>query len=154
MKKYFKFLLLLFMLSCSPDDNTTYEVLTYPEYSADELDLITKINDFRFNHSPGLNELVLHDHMSALCKRNNDATLLANAPGHYDFEYTVLSIKHLGYTRVSQMIAYNFQTNQSILNALHNDTRTSHILVGDFTHIGLSKTQLNNRVYCTIIFAK
>jgi uncharacterized protein YkwD len=154
MKKYFKILLLLFLFSCSPDDNTTYEVFTYPQYSVDEQDLILKINNFRLLDPNNLNVLIVHEHMSGLCKRNNDAMISANEPGHYNFEYTTSSIKHLGYNKVSQMIAYNFQTNQSILNALQNDPTCLTILKGDFTHIGLSKTLVNNKMYCTIIFAK
>lgn len=151
------FAIVFTLISCSSDssEDTIAPIVENFSYSDTELDLMSKINDHRI--SVGLTPLEHINHISYKSSEHNDYMIENDVVGHQYFDQRATNIKQvLGAVKVSENVAYNFQSNEGVLNAwLLSDGHKENI-EGDFTHFGISvKTNpTNGRKYYTNIFMK
>ncbi len=149
------FILLFILLSfCSKNDSTQEpEFFTY-EYSADELNLLDIVNNYR--DSIGLNKLDEIQHISYECHEHNIYMIDNNVFNHDYFQSRCDNIiLVLDATHVGENIAYNYQANQSALDAWLGSDGHKENIEGDWTNFGVSITEgANNRRYITMIFVK
>ncbi|MDR6844402.1 CAP domain-containing protein [Flavobacterium granuli] len=162
--KLFRFIAIGFILtvftSCSSDDNSneTEEklpiVMAY-DYSPLELETMTLINNYRV--SVGLNALEKINHVSHKSEEHDKYMIANNVVNHDDFVARSENIiKALGALRVSENIAYNYNSAQGAFDAWMNSPGHRENIEGDFTHFGLSirENPINGRKYFTNIFVK
>jgi uncharacterized protein YkwD len=147
------------LVSCSKDEEATstndYRLVTAYDYTAEETDLATRLNDYRA--SQGLNRLEIVNHISFKSFEHNEYMIENNVVSHDHFELRADNIKHvLGAVRVGENVAYNFSTPASALNAWLNSPGHKANIEGDYTHFGVSITinPANGRRYFTNIFMK
>lgn len=146
------------LVSCSTEDSAdSSEKLRAENYAYNdiELDMMARINDYRA--SVGLSQLAPIDHISYKSGEHNDYMIENDVVGHYYFESRSNNIKQvLGAVRVSENLAYNYNTNNAALNAWLNSDGHKENIEGDYTHFGISiKTNpINGRKYYTNIFMK
>jgi uncharacterized protein YkwD len=146
------------MISCSSDSaSVETEELQAKEYaySQGEIDLMSKINSYR--KAMGLNELLPIEHISYKSFEHNNYMIDNEVVGHQYFESRAANIKQvLGAVRVSENIAYNYQSNAGVLNAWLNSEGHKVNIEGDYTHFGIAITEdpVTGRKYYTNIFMK
>ncbi|GGD31451.1 CAP domain-containing protein [Flavobacterium orientale] len=146
------------LVSCSTEDSAeSSENLKVENYAYNdiELDMMARINDYRA--SVGLPELAPIDHISYKSGEHNDYMIENDVVGHYYFESRSNNIKQvLGAVRVSENLAYNYNTNNAALNAWLNSDGHKENIEGDYTHFGISIkiNPANGRKYYTNIFMK
>lgn len=88
-------------------------------YSAEELEGVRLINEYRA--SIGLSTLTLDNYISTLCETHNQYMIQKNTASHDYFTTRADSIKaRLGATRVSEIVAYNYISPASVVNAWLN----------------------------------
>jgi uncharacterized protein YkwD len=152
--------ILSFMASCSPEDSDqTAEpqspvVLNY-EYSPVELETMTLINTYRI--SIGLNALETINHVSYKSEEHDNYMIANNVVNHDAFlARSENIIKVLGAKKVSENIAYNYNSAKEALDAWLKSEEHKKTIEGDFTHFGISirENPINNRKYYTNIFVK
>jgi len=150
--------MLFFLDLCSSDsseeDFTSQKVETYT-YSDTELALFSKINNYRA--SKGLSELDQIKHISFKSSEHNLYMINNGVIGHHYFDQRAANIKQvLNASKVSENIAYNYNSNEGVLNAWLNSEGHKAVIEGDFTHFGASITinPVNGRKYYTNIFMK
>jgi uncharacterized protein YkwD len=149
-------------VSCSPEDSNStpeYEtslpvVLNY-EYSPVELETMTLINNYRV--SIGLNALEKINHVSYKSEEHDNYMIANNVVNHDDFMARSENIiKTLGAKKVSENIAYNYNSAKGALDAWLKSEEHKKTIEGDFTHFGISvrENPINGRKYYTNIFVK
>jgi uncharacterized protein YkwD len=149
------------MNSCSSDDSESQstepvaqKVLSY-SYNTMELETMVLINKHRI--SVGLIPLEKINHMSFKSEEHVNYMIANNVVNHNDFVARSENImRTLGAKTVSENVAYNYNTPESVLNAwLASPTHKANI-EGDHTHFGISikENPTNGRKYYTNIFAK
>lgn len=152
------FAVLLTLISCSTEDSSDAEQELKVEnyaYNDLELDMITRINEYRI--SKGLNALETINHISYKSGEHNEYMIENDVVGHYYFQVRSNNIKQvLGAVDVSENLAYNYNTNNAAFNAWINSEGHKENIEGDYTHFGLSiKTNPDTgRKYYTNIFMK
>jgi uncharacterized protein YkwD len=151
--------MVLTLASCSNDDATDQkedlELITNYDYSAEELDLANRINEYRV--SAGLNTLEIVNHISYKSLEHNNYMITNNVVNHDYFDSRANNIiQVLGAVRVGENIAYNFSTPNSALHAWKNSPGHKANLDGDYTHFGISITinPENGKKYYTNMFMK
>lgn len=150
-----------FMTSCSTEDSdaSTSEaassiVLNY-DYSPAELETMTLINNYRV--SIGLNALEKINHISHKSEEHDNYMIANNVVNHDDFVARSENIiKALGATRVSENIAYNYNSPQGAFDAWLKSAEHRKNIEGDFTNFGISirENPSNGKKYYTNIFVK
>lgn len=160
---FFKILLIfaiLFSLSSCSDNEVSETILDKEnmvinyDYIAIETDLAKLINEYRA--SKGLNVLILDNYVSKISEGHDHYMIDKNKISHdlFDTRYNNIVNIH-GARKVSENVAYNFNTAQSTLNAWVNSPEHKANLDGDFTHFGISiKTNPNGVKFFTNIFMK
>jgi uncharacterized protein YkwD len=161
--KYFSFLtvILCFMVSCSTEDisgetasDVPAVVLNY-DYSAIELETMTLINNYRVNK--GLIALEKINHVSYKSKEHDEYMIANNVVNHDDFDARSNNImKVLGAKKVSENIAYNYNSAKGAFDAWLKSESHKENIEGDFTHFGISirENPANGKMYYTNIFVK
>lgn len=150
-----KLLLVLFtsilILSCSKDDEQVLVTYNYT-HSDSEIDLLNRINHYR--DSIGIGQVSLVGHISYKCGEHNDYMITNNVVNHdyfYDRSTNIEKICHA--TKVGEIIAYNYQTNKSVLIAWMNSPCHDTVIKSEFKRIGISiKENPDHRKYYTVIF--
>jgi uncharacterized protein YkwD len=143
--------------SCSTEDSVsdkTEIALKSYQYTSTELDLMDRINQHRAGK--GLPILQQIEHVSYKAYEHNLFMIENNQVSHQNFENRSNHLRQaLPASRVGENLAYNFQSNNGVLNAwLASDGHAKNI-EGDFTHFGISiSTDNNGRKYYTNIFIK
>ncbi|SHG14948.1 Cysteine-rich secretory protein family protein [Flavobacterium segetis] len=147
--------------SCSSDsvetsmvDAASEKIVSY-SYSSLELETMNLINAHRV--SIGLTPLEKINHMSYKSEEHDNYMITNNVVNHNDFVARSANImKTLGAKTVSENIAYNYNTPESVVNAWLASPGHKENIEGNFTHFGLAiKTSpTNGRKYFTNIFAK
>ena len=148
------------LVSCSTDskeDNTSSDktLVTNYDYSAEELQLAQKINEYRV--SQGLNSLEIVNHISYKSQEHNEYMIDNNVVNHdYFSERAENIIEVLGAVKVGENIAYNFSTPNSTMYAWLNSPGHKANLDGEYTHFGVSITinPANGKKYYTNMFMK
>lgn len=154
-KKLFVCLLLL-NLSCTPGsvDSSEVQVFDY-EYSSNEIELLQLINDYRITKN--MQPLIVINHISHLSFLHNQYMIKTNAVNHDGFvQRSEELIKLFKASNVSENVAYNFISNEGVLNAWLNSPNHKKNIEGDFTHFGLSiaEDSIKKKRYYTNIFIK
>ncbi|MFV8346103.1 CAP domain-containing protein [Flavobacterium sp. ZB4P13] len=149
------------MNSCSSDDSETQateaaaqKVVSY-SYNSIELETMDLINKHRI--SVGLNPLEKINHMSYKSEEHDNYMIANNVVNHNDFVARSENIiKILGAKTVSENIAYNFNTPQSVLDAWLASPSHKANIEGDHTHFGIAikENPTTGKKYYTNIFAK
>lgn len=149
------------MNSCSSDDSETQaadaaaqKVVSY-SYNSIELETMDLINKHRV--SVGLNPLEKINHMSYKSEEHDNYMIANNVVNHNDFVARSENIiKILGAKTVSENIAYNFNTPQSVLDAWLASPSHKANIEGDHTHFGIAikESPATGKKYYTNIFAK
>ena len=149
------------MNSCSSDesetpvaDSATLKVVSY-SYNDIELETIDLINKYRV--SKGLNALEKINHMSFKSEEHDDYMIANNVVNHNNFVARSENImKTLGAKTVSENIAYNYNTPESVLAAWLASPSHKANIEGNHTHFGMAikENPVNGRKYYTNIFAK
>ena len=129
------------MVSCSSDDaettTTSSKLVTEYNYNDTELRLVQLINDYR--QSLGLNRLEVINHISYKSEGHNEYMIEKQAMSHdYFQERSTNLIQVLGAERVSENVAYNYNTPESAFAAWKNSPGHRANIEGDFTHFGIS----------------
>jgi uncharacterized protein YkwD len=151
---------LTFLSSCSSEDNSNeteakLPIVTVYDYSPMELETMALINNYRVN--VGLNALEKINHVSHKSEEHDEYMIANNVVNHNDFVARSENIiKALGALRVSENIAYNYNSAQGAFDAWMNSPGHRENIEGDFTHFGLAirENPVNGRKYYTNIFVK
>jgi uncharacterized protein YkwD len=146
-------LILLILLSCTKDERINYPIYSYT-FNQTELDVMQVTNDYRT--SIGLNTLTPVQHFGYLCQQHNQYMITTHIISHDFFsERSNNIINTFHATNVGEVIAYNYTTPTSVLQAWLNSTEHKQIIEGNYTHFGISiREDSNGRKYYTFIFAK
>lgn len=139
------------MFGCSSDSEVIPPIMSY-SYSTTELDLIDKVNEYRTTN--GLNTLQPVEHVSYLCSEHNQTMIQIGIVGHQDFESRIHNLKlTMNVTNVSELVAGNFSTNQSVMSAFLNDSLCKKILdEQDKNRIGVAVSiSTSGKKYYTLI---
>ncbi|MFN3641256.1 MAG: CAP domain-containing protein [Flavobacterium sp.] len=157
LKAFLPIALVLFLASCSSEESSELELAKVETYLYNdvEMDMMSRINDYR--DEMGLPSLEPIEHISFKSSEHNDFMIQNEVVGHHRFELRSQNIRQvLGAVRVSENIAYNYNTNNAALNAWINSDGHRDNILGDYTHFGISiKTNpANGRKYYTNIFMK
>jgi uncharacterized protein YkwD len=153
-------LVLLFQTSCSSEDGSNeteakLPIVTVYNYNSLELETMALINNYRV--SVGLNALEKINHVSFKSEEHDDYMIANNVVNHDDFVARSENIiKTLGASRVSENIAYNYNSAQGVFDAWMNSPGHKENIVGNFTHFGIAirENPVNGRKYYTNIFVK
>ncbi len=147
--------------SCSPDDAvvpaqeaTSTSAVNYT-YSPAEVETMAIINKYR--ESVGLNSLQRINYASHKSEEHDNYMIANNVVNHDDFVARSENIlKVLGANRVSENIAYNYESSQAAFDAWLNSPAHKSNIEGNFTHFGISirVNPVNGRKYYTNIFVK
>lgn len=151
--------IVLTMMSCSSDSseatsNEVLEVQSYT-YTESEIDLMNRINAHRV--SQGLNELQPVEHISFKSFEHNEYMIENNVVGHQQFESRASNIKQvLGAVKVGENVAFNYQSNNGVLQAWLASEGHKENIEGNYTHFGISISidPETGRKYYTNIFMK
>ena len=149
------------MNSCSSDeseiaaaDASAQKVVSF-SYSTLELQTMDLINKHRV--SVGLKALEKINHMSFKSEEHDNYMIANNVVNHNDFVARSENIiKTLGAKTVSENIAYNYNTPETVLKAWLASPSHKANIEGDHTHFGIAirENPANGRKYYTNIFAK
>lgn len=149
------------MTSCSADSSenqtnvlATAKVVNY-SYNSIELQTMELINEHRV--SIGLNRLEKINHMSYKSEEHDNYMIANNVVNHNDFIARSENImKTLGAKSVSENIAYNYNTPESVVNAWLASPGHKENIEGNFTHFGIAikENPATGKKYYTNIFAK
>ena len=142
----------LLFLSCSKDnDKPTLKRFDYV-YSNNEIDLYNRINDYRI--TAGVNPLILVNHVSYKCMEHNEY-MMNNGVVNHDYFYNRSEniIKVCGATEVDEILAFNYPTNENVLNGWAGSSCHDTIIKSEHSRIGLSIRQNpDGKKYYTVIF--
>jgi uncharacterized protein YkwD len=123
-------------------------------YTTDETQVLTLVNDYRV--SIGLNKLEKIDYISIKSEEHDNYMISIGAVNHNYFQdrYENL-VQVIGAKNVSENLAYNYATSQSVVNAWLNSASHKANMQGDFTHFGIAiRTNAEGKKYYTNIFVK
>ncbi|TDD93893.1 CAP domain-containing protein [Flavobacterium cellulosilyticum] len=152
--------IILTMNSCTTDNSenatssvNSQEVLNYT-YDASEIEAMTLINNYRV--SIGLTALKEIKHISYKSEEHDHYMIANNVVNHNDFVARSENImKVLGAKRVSENIAYNYNSPQAAINAWLNSPNHKENIEGDFTNFGIAiRVDPDGKKYYTNIFVK
>ena len=154
--------LLFALVSCSSDASDDVTVMLndktlveHYEYDETETELIDLINDHR--QSLNLRALQPINHISYKSQEHNEYMIEKNVVNHDFFEERSQNlIQVLGALKVSENVAYNYNTPQAAVNAWLNSPGHKANIEGDFTHFGISVSMdpESGRKYYTNMFIK
>jgi uncharacterized protein YkwD len=149
------------MNSCSSDasqssavEAKSQAVINYT-YSADELETMKLINDYRV--SVGLNVLQKINYISQKSEEHDEYMIANNVVNHDDFVARSENIINvLGAKTVGENIAYNYSLPKAAFNAWLNSPSHKENIEGNFTDFGISirENPITGKKYYTNIFAK
>jgi len=153
-------LITLSLFSCSKEEvapdqpQTSAQVNVKYNYTTDELEVLTLINNYRI--SKGLNTLEKIDFIATVAEGHDNYMISVGQVSHNNFaeRYQAL-VTNLGAKTVSENIAYNYATPQGVFNAwLASDGHRVN-MEGDFTHFGIAiRANADGKKYYTNLFMK
>jgi uncharacterized protein YkwD len=153
MKTLIYIILCTLLISCSNDSVQEIEH-NYP-FNDSELELIDTINQHRVDIN--LLQLQILPHLGYLCFKNNQEMIKTGNICNCYLNEASNSVYRLYRTQyVSQIALVNYNTAQSAMNALMNDTTSKSIIQRNYTDIGVSiiKDPNTNRKYYTILLIR
>ena len=158
-KIVFLVLVSISIVSCSKDEAASAPVdLSQASakytYTAQETQVMTLVNNYRV--SQGLSVLAKIDYISIKSEEHDNYMISVGAVNHNYFQdrYENL-VQVIGAKNVSENLAYNYATPESVVNAWLNSTGHKANIEGDFTHFGIAiRTNSEGKKYYTNIFVK
>lgn len=115
MKFIITLLSFILLLGCSSDSEVIPPIMPY-NYSTSEVNLIEQVNNYRVTN--GLLPLQSVDHIGYLCSEHNQNMIQTEVVGHQNFEERINNLKlTMNATNVSELVGYNYSTNQSVITA-------------------------------------
>lgn len=123
-------------------------------YTTDETQVMALVNNYRV--SIGMKTLEKIDYISIKSEEHDNYMISTGAVNHNYFQdrYENL-VQVVGAKNVSENLAYNYATPESVFNAWLNSTGHKANIEGDFTHFGISiRTNSEGKKYYTNIFVK
>jgi hypothetical protein len=160
--RFLSILVLFCFISCSKSDSTVYTIHDYvydqnesdpTESPTDPHSLVGIIQKYRNDH--GLVMSQLNNHMSYTCGTHNDYMISKGVASQDYFTDAEKNLKNtLHVTRVGRIVAMNFSTNTSFLNAVVAKPACKAILEGDFALLGVSIKNDQGKKFYTVLFAK
>ena len=158
-KIVFLVLVSISIISCSKEEAASApvdlsQVNAKYTYTTEETQVMTLVNDYRA--SLGLNSLEKIDYISIKSEEHDNYMISIGAVNHNYFQdrYENL-VQVVGAKNVSENLAYNYATPESVVNAWLNSTGHKANIEGDFTHFGISiRTNSAGKKYYTNIFVK
>lgn len=149
------------LFSCSkeaatnePTAATSAQLNAKYNYSQDETDVLTLINNYR--KDKGLVTLEKVDFMSIKAEEHDTYMISVGTANHDYFQdrYEAL-VTNLGAKTVGENVAYNYTTPQGVFNAWLNSAGHRANIEGDYTHFGISiRTNADGKKYYTNLFMK
>ena len=147
------------IVSCSKDQAASVpvdlsQVNAKYSYTTEETQVMTLVNNYRI--SMGLNKLEKIDYISIKSEEHDNYMIATGAVNHNYFQdrYENL-VQVIGAKNVSENLAYNYTSPESVVNAWLNSSGHKANIVGDFTHFGISiRTNSEGKKYYTNIFVK
>jgi uncharacterized protein YkwD len=143
----------LLFTSCSKQDETIYPQYTY-NFSQQENAVMNATNVYR--NQIGLNTLKSIQHIGYISEEHNIYMIEQDTISHDYFQQrsdNLIQTLHAGH--VGEVLAYNYTSPQSVLNAWINSPGHKNIIEGDFTNFGIAiKQDSNGRKYYTFIFVR
>lgn len=155
MKYIFMLILLLTSLECSNTKEEPIPIEYEYQYNAEEINLMEITNQYRVYL--GLNQLTPIKHIGYLCEQHNYYMIEKDTMSHdYAYQRQVNLEKLYHASEIGEIIAFNYQNNQSVLSAWINSPDHVKILKrSSYTNFGVSiKQNSNNRKFYTFIFIK
>jgi uncharacterized protein YkwD len=155
--KYIILLIILFIpIGCDEQPPTPVPIEYSYNYNEQEIDLMSITNQYR--QSLQVNTLVPIGHIGYLCQEHNLHMIEKDTISHDYFYNRQVNIQQLyKATEIGEIVAYNYQTNQSVLQAWINSPDHFVVLTKPgYTNFGVSITidPTTNRKYYTFIFIK
>jgi uncharacterized protein YkwD len=155
--KYIILLVILFIpIGCDKQFPTLIPIEYSYSYNEQELDLMNITNQYR--QSLQVNTLAPIGHIGYLCQEHNLYMIEKDTISHDYFYDRQVNLEQLyKATEIGEIIAYNYQNNQSVLQAWIDSPEHAHILKkSTYTNFGVSITTdpTTNRKYYTFIFIK
>lgn len=144
----------LLLISCSkPQDEEVYTQYPY-NFSQQETAVMHVTNVYR--NSIGLDTLKSNQHTAYICSQHNDYMIEHDTMSHDYFQKRSDNIiKTLNASHIGEVLAYNYISPQSVLNAWISSPKHKVIIEGNFTNFGIAiKQDSNGRRYYTFIFIK
>jgi uncharacterized protein YkwD len=143
----------LLLISCSKQDQTIYPQYTY-NFSQEERDVMHATNVYR--QSINLDTLKSNQHIAYLCCEHNHYMIEKVIVNHdYFYDRSENLSKTLHTCSVGEVIAYNYNTPQSVLDAWITSPTHKSIIEGNFNNFGVSICEdSKGRKYYTFIFVK
>ena len=123
-------------------------------YTTEETQVLTLVNNYRV--SLGLSTLANIDYISIKSEEHDNYMISVGAVSHNYFQdrYENL-VQVIGAKNVSENLAYNYATPESVVNAWLNSAGHKANITGDFTHFGVAiRTNSEGKKYYTNIFVK
>lgn len=147
-------IMLLFPLGCDKQYPTPIPLEYQYTYSEQELDLMAITNQYR--ESQQLSTLTPIEHIGHLCKEHNLYMIKKDTTSHDYFYDRQVNLQQLyRATRVGEIIAYNYQTNQAVLQAwINSPIHFATLVRPGYTNFGVSivTNPINKKKYYTFIF--
>ena len=153
MKVKILLLFILLLISCSKQDEKFYPQYTY-NFSQEEREVMHVTNVYR--NSINLDTLQPKEHIGYVCLEHNQYMIENDTMNHnYFYSRSENLMNTLHTCRVGEVLAYNYGSPQSVLNAWISSPGHKTIIEGDFTNFGVSiREDLYGRKYYTFIFVK
>lgn len=152
-------LVALLTFSCSTESfpEETIDTMSLPVPPAAkqiEIEILELINSHRIN--TGLTPLMNHNIIKAVAYTHTDYMVASNSVGHDNFFQRKNSlIQNASATKVSENVAYAFNSAESVVNAWLNSDGHRQNIEGDFTDFDISAEQNDEgKWYFTNIFIK
>lgn len=123
-------------------------------YSAEELEGLRVMNEHRL--SIGLGVVTNNNFISYQCLAHDNYMIRQDKPSHDGFVDRSTAIqKKLNAQRVSEVVAYNYQSPQAVVTAWLNSPEHREVIEGQyFKRVGYSvRANANGKKYYTMIFS-
>jgi uncharacterized protein YkwD len=155
--KYIILLVILFIpIGCDKQSPEPIHIEYQYSYNEQEIDLMNITNHYR--DSLQLSTLVPIGHIGHLCETHNLYMIEKDTISHDYFYDRQVNLEQLyGATDIGEIIAYNYQNNQSVLQAWLGSPDHAHVLKKPaYTNFGVSITTdpVTNKKYYTFIFIR
>jgi len=126
MKFIITLLSFILLLGCSSDSEVIPPIMPY-NYSTSEVNLIEQVNNYRVAN--GLLPLQSIEHIGYLCSEHNQNMIQTGVIGHQNFEERIHNLRlTMNTINVSELIGYNYSTNQSVMASFIADASCKKIL--------------------------
>jgi uncharacterized protein YkwD len=136
------------------DEPIEYVPLEEKILNDEEEEVFSLINEYRVNL--GFKTLITDKFISRECESHVVYCILDGKASHDSFPKRYAKIKQsLPTDMISEIVSSGFHTPDAVVNGFKNSMRHHHVLIGDYTHMGISVNKdINGKLYTCIINVK